>query len=52
MFLLDMAVAGIAAQNTALLMEAVTGLTFTPDDVLQVGSGSIIWPMPLMCGKG
>jgi hypothetical protein len=26
-FLLDMAVVGIAAQNTAALMEAVTGLT-------------------------
>jgi aldehyde:ferredoxin oxidoreductase len=36
-FLLDMAVVGIAAQNTAALMEAVTGLTYTPDDILQVG---------------
>ena len=36
-FLLDMAVVGIAAQNTASLMEAVTDLTYTPDDVLQVG---------------
>jgi len=36
-FLLDMAVVGIAAQNTASLMEAVTGLTYTPDDILQVG---------------
>ncbi|NQU12833.1 MAG: aldehyde ferredoxin oxidoreductase family protein [Desulfobacteraceae bacterium] len=36
-FLLDMAVVGIAAQNTASLMEAVTGLTYTPDEILQVG---------------
>jgi aldehyde:ferredoxin oxidoreductase len=36
-FLLDMAVVGIAAQNTASLMEAVTGLTYTPEDILQVG---------------
>lgn len=36
-FLLDMAVVGIAAQNTASLMEAVTGFTYTPDDILQVG---------------
>lgn len=36
-FLLDMAVVGIAAQNTASLMEAVTGLTYTPDDILKVG---------------
>ena len=36
-FLLDMAVVGIAAQNTASLMEAVTGLIYTPDDILQVG---------------
>lgn len=36
-FLLDMAVVGIAAQNTASLMEAVTGFTYTPDEVLQVG---------------
>jgi len=36
-FLLDMAVVGIAAENTAALMEAVTGLTYTPDDILQVG---------------
>ena len=36
-FLLDMAVVGIAAQNTAALMEAVTGLTYTPDEILQVG---------------
>ena len=31
------AVVGIAAQNTASLMEAATGLTYTPDDILQVG---------------
>ena len=36
-FLLDMAVVGIAAQNTASLMEAVTGLTFTPEEILKVG---------------
>jgi len=36
-FLLDMALVGIAAQNTASLMEAVTGLSFTPEDILQVG---------------
>jgi aldehyde:ferredoxin oxidoreductase len=36
-FLLDMAVVGIAAQNTASLMEAVTDFTYTPDEVLQVG---------------
>jgi len=36
-FLLDMAVVGIAAQNTASLMEAVTGFIYTPDDILQVG---------------
>ena len=39
-FLLDMAVVGIAARNTASLMVAVTGLTYTPytpDDILQVG---------------
>ncbi len=36
-FLLDMAVVGIAAQNTASLMAAVTGLTFAPDDILKVG---------------
>jgi aldehyde:ferredoxin oxidoreductase len=36
-FLLDMAVVGIAAQNTASLMEAVTGLSFTPEEILQVG---------------
>lgn len=36
-FILDMAVVGIAAQNTAALMEAVTGFSYTQDDVLQVG---------------
>jgi aldehyde:ferredoxin oxidoreductase len=36
-FLFDMAVVGIAAQNTASLLEAVTGLTFTPDDILVAG---------------
>ncbi len=36
-FLLDMAVVGIAAQNTASLIEAVTGLAYTPDEILQVG---------------
>ena len=36
-FLLDMAVVGIAAQNTASLMEAVTGFIYTPDDILRVG---------------
>ena len=36
-FLLDMAVPEIAAQNTADLMEAVTGLQFTANEVQQVG---------------
>jgi aldehyde:ferredoxin oxidoreductase len=36
-FLLDMAVPDTACQNTATLMEAVTGLAFTPEEVLQVG---------------
>jgi aldehyde:ferredoxin oxidoreductase len=36
-FLLDMAVPEIAAQNTADLMEAVTGLQYTADEVQQVG---------------
>jgi aldehyde:ferredoxin oxidoreductase len=36
-FLLDMAVPAIATQNTADLMEAVTGLTYTPDEVQRVG---------------
>ncbi len=36
-FLLDMAVPATACQNTASLMEAVTGLSFTPEEVLEVG---------------
>ncbi len=36
-FLLDMAVAGFATQNTASLMEAVTGLTYTPKEIEKVG---------------
>ncbi len=36
-FLLDMAVPATACQNTAALMEAVTGLDFTPDEVMRVG---------------
>ena len=36
-FLLDMAVPAIACQNTASLMEAVTGLSFTPEEVMEVG---------------
>jgi aldehyde:ferredoxin oxidoreductase len=36
-FLLDMAVPATACQNTAALMEAVTGLSFTPEEVLKVG---------------
>ena len=36
-FILDMAVVGIAAQNTSDLMEAVTGMVYTPDDILSVG---------------
>jgi len=36
-FILDMAVVGIAAQNTADLMEAVAGILYTPDDILMVG---------------
>ncbi len=36
-FLLDMAVVGIATQNTASMMEAVTGIAFTPDAVMMVG---------------
>lgn len=36
-FLLDMAVASFVTENTAALMEAVTGLTFTPEDVEKVG---------------
>jgi aldehyde:ferredoxin oxidoreductase len=36
-FLLDMAVVGIATRNTADLMEAVTGISYTPDEILSVG---------------
>jgi aldehyde:ferredoxin oxidoreductase len=36
-FLLDMAVPATACQNTAALMEAVTGLSFTPEEVMKVG---------------
>lgn len=36
-FLLDMAVPAVATKNTADLMEAVTGIEFTPDEVERVG---------------
>ena len=36
-FLLDMAVPAIATQNTANLMEAVTGLKFSAEEVQAVG---------------
>lgn len=36
-FLLDMAVPATACQNTATLMEAITGLSFTPEEVMKVG---------------
>lgn len=36
-FLLDMAIAEIATQNTADLLEAVTGLAYTADEVEQAG---------------
>jgi aldehyde:ferredoxin oxidoreductase len=36
-FLLDMAFAATCTQNTATLMEAVTGLSFTPEEVETVG---------------
>jgi aldehyde:ferredoxin oxidoreductase len=36
-FLLDMAVPAIALQNTADLMEAITGLSLTAEDVMRVG---------------
>ena len=36
-FLLDMAVPPTACQNTASLMEALTGLSFTPKVVMEVG---------------
>jgi aldehyde:ferredoxin oxidoreductase len=36
-FLLDMALAPFAAQNTADLMEAVTGMTYTAEEIERVG---------------
>jgi aldehyde:ferredoxin oxidoreductase len=36
-FLLDMAVPAIATENTAHLMEAVTGLKFSPEEIQTVG---------------
>lgn len=36
-FIFDMALAPTATQNTAALMEAVTGVTLTPEDVTKVG---------------
>ena len=36
-FIFDMALAGTSLKNTASLMEAVTGLDFTPEEVAQVG---------------
>ena len=36
-FILDTALPGNGPQNTAALMEAVTGLSFTPEDVEKVG---------------
>ena len=36
-FLLDMAIPQIACQNTADLMDAITGLPFTPEEVMKVG---------------
>ncbi len=36
-FILDTALPGMATQNTSTLMEAVTGLTFTPEEVEKVG---------------
>jgi aldehyde:ferredoxin oxidoreductase len=36
-FLLDMALPAIAAQNTANLMEAVTGLQYAPEEIQKVG---------------
>jgi aldehyde:ferredoxin oxidoreductase len=36
-FIFDMALAGTSLKNTASLMEAVTGLDFTPEEVCQVG---------------
>ena len=36
-FLFDMAVVGIALQNTSSLLEASTGISFTEDEVMQAG---------------
>lgn len=36
-FILDMALAPIALQNTADLMKAVTGVPYTPEEVMKVG---------------
>ena len=36
-FLLDMAVSHFATQNTVALMEAVTGLIYTPEEIEEVG---------------
>ena len=36
-FLLDMAVPATACQNTATLMEAVTGMAYTPEEIEKVG---------------
>jgi aldehyde:ferredoxin oxidoreductase len=36
-FLLDMAVPAIATRNTASLMEAITGLAFTPEEIEKAG---------------
>ncbi len=36
-FLLDTAMAPVATENTASLMEAVTGLSYTPEDIEKVG---------------
>jgi len=36
-FILDMAVVGFATQNTASLMEAVTGLEYTPQEIQKAG---------------
>ncbi|MCR4431055.1 MAG: aldehyde ferredoxin oxidoreductase family protein [Tepidanaerobacteraceae bacterium] len=36
-FLLDMAVPGFAAENTADLVSSATGLKFTPEEVYQIG---------------
>ncbi len=36
-FLLDMAVPAVATKNTASLIEAVTGLEFTPEEIERVG---------------